>query len=402
VSETTTAGQLTGPGFRADPYPAYHELRRTQPVLAAPQYERTWVLSRFADCDVVLRDQRWSGVTGLRRILPDGSVAAPRYTRLGEARPLAFSDPPGHTRVRRLMASVFTPRAVESLRPSVQCLVDEILDRAAEQGGLEVVADLGEVVPVSVICEILGVPVADRHRFKPWSDAATRFFDGAIDDDVASEARAGYRSLVAYVDDLIADHRARPGDDLLSALIAAEEDGGRLTADELRVNAVGLIVAGHETTTNLIGNGMHALLRHPDQLQRWHDQPALTASAVEELLRYDPMVQFLTRVATQVSDVGGHRFRPGDHVILAIGAANRDPDRFPDPDRLDLARNDGSHLTFAYGLHHCLGAALARLEGQVTLGSLVRRFPAMRLTTTDVRYRDHVTLRGVAELRIAL
>jgi cytochrome P450 len=300
------------------------------------------------------------------------------------------------------MARVFTPRVVEALRPSVQRLVDEILEVAAQRGELDVIAELGEVVPVTVIGDILGVAVADRHRFKPWSEAATRFFDGAIDDDTATEARAAFRSLVAYIDDLIAQHRARPGDDLLSALVAAEEDGDRLTTDELRVNAVSLIVAGHETTTNLIGNGIYALLRHPDQLQRWHDDPSLTASAVEELLRYDPMAQFITRVATHETDLGGHLFHPGDHVILALGAANRDPDRFPDPDRLDLGRNDGSHLTFAHGLHHCLGAALARLGGQVTLGSLVHRFPHMRLTTADVRYRDHLTLRGVAELRIAV
>jgi len=223
-----------------------------------------------------------------------------------------------------------------------------------------------------------------------------------IDDDIAAQARAGFGSLLAYIDDLIEDHRAHPSDDLLSALIAAEEDGDQLSTDELRLNAVSLIVAGHETTTNLIGNGAYSLLCHPDQLAGWHADPSLTPSAVEELLRYDPMAQFINRVATHETEVGGHRFHPGDHVILAIGAANRDPERFPDPDRLDLGRNDGFHLTFAYGIHHCLGAALARLEGQVALGSLVRRFPQMQLVTTDVRYRDHLTMRGLTELRVAV
>jgi cytochrome P450 len=300
------------------------------------------------------------------------------------------------------MARIFTPRAVEHLRPRMQQLVDEILDAAAEQGELDVITDLGDIVPMVVICEILGVPMHDRHLFKPWSDAATRALDGIIGDDIAAQARTGFRSLVAYMDALIEDRRAHPSDDLLSALIAAEEDGDRLTTDELRVNAVGLIVAGHETTTNLIGNGTYALLRHPDQLARWHADPSLTASAVEELLRYDPMAQFVNRVAIHGTDVSGHHFDPGDHVILALGAANRDPGRFPDPDRLDLGRADGFHLTFAYGAHHCLGAALARLEGQVTLETLVRRFPHMRLLTTDVRYRDHLTMRGLTELRIAV
>jgi cytochrome P450 len=360
------------------------------------------MLSRFADCESVLRDQRWSAATGLRRILPDGSVAPPRLTNVGGTRPVGSTDHPEHTRVRRLMAKVFTPRAVESLRPGMQQLVDEILHAATERGELEVIADLADIVPMVVICEILGVPLADRHRFKPWSDAATRALDGVIDDQTAAQARAGFRSLLAYIDGLIEDHRVHPSDDLLSALIAAEEDGDRLTTDELRVNAVGLIVAGHETTTNLIGNGVSALLRHPDQLARWHADPSLTASAVEELLRYDPMAQFISRVATHETDVGGQRFHPGDHVILALGAANRDPERFPDPDRLDLGRDDGFHLTFAFGAHHCLGAALARLEGQVALGALVQRFPHMRLLTTDVRYRDHLTMRGLTELRIAV
>ena len=401
MSDATPPPGFASAAFRSDPYPTYHHARSTQPILKSSQYDRTWVLFGFADCEAVLRDQRWSGATGLRRIRPNGSLAPPRRTGVGGTRPLGFTDPPEHTRVRRLMTRVFTPRAVETLRPRVQQLVAEILDAGTAQGELDLITDLGDIVPIMVICEILGVPVADRDRFKPWSNAATRAFDGVIDDDTAAQARAGYHSLLAYIDDLIEDHRAHPGDDLLSALIAAEEDGDRLTTDELRVNAVTLIVAGHETTTNLIGNGANALLRHPDQLARWHADPSLDASAVEELLRYDPMAQFVSRVATHDTDIGGHHFRPGDHVILALGAANRDPARFPDPDRLDLSRDDGFHLTFAYGAHHCLGAALARLEGQVALGSLVRRFPQMHLLTTDAHYRDHLTLRGLTELRVA-
>jgi cytochrome P450 len=403
VSQSSGTSETPSPGFGSDPYPAYDLLRRTQPFFPVERFDRTWALSRFAHCEAVLRDTRWSSATALQHTRPGGS-AVPGSIRLGVegTRMLTFTHPPEHTRVRRLMAKVFTPRAIEALRPRVQRLVDGILDAAEEQGELDVMEDLARVVPVTVICEVLGVPVADRHRFTPWSVDATRSFDGFIDDETTDRARAGWRSLLAYLDGLIADHRARPGDDLLSALIAAEEAGDRLTTDELRVNAVGLLVAGYETTTNLIGNGVYALLCHRDQAERWHHDPSLTPSAVEELLRYDPMVQLVTRLATTDVEVGDHRFLAGDHVIVLIGAANRDPERFPDPDRLDLARADGGHLTFSHGMHHCLGAALARLEGQVVLGSLVRRFPDLRLVAPEVRYREHLVLRGLSALRVAV
>jgi cytochrome P450 len=379
-------------------------LREHQPVYTVPQFHRTRALSRFADCEAVLRDGRWSSATQLARLRTDAGPDDPPRAPIsvGGTRAIVFTHPPEHTRVRRLLTKVFTPRAVENLRPRVQHLVDGILDEAGERGGLDVIEDLADVVPITVICEVLGVPVADRHRFKPWSVDATRSFDGPADPAAAASARAGWLSLTTYMDELIADHRAHPGPDLLSELIAAEEEGDRLTTDELRVNAIGLLVAGHETTTNLIGNGTYALLCHGDQLQRWHDDPTLTASAVEELLRFDPMVQIISRVATADIEVAGQRFAPGDHVLLLLGAANRDPARFPDPDRLDLARNDGAHLSFGHGMHHCLGAALARLEGQVVIGSLVARFPGMRLLTPGVRYREHLVLRGLTELRVAV
>jgi pimeloyl-[acyl-carrier protein] synthase len=391
------------PTERPDPYELYRALRESQPVFPAPQYHRAYVLTRYADCEAVLRDRRWSSATQLRRQRPDGTIDMSLGTGgIAGTRTLNFTHAPEHTRVRQLMAKVFTPRAVEALGPRMQRLVDDILDAAAERGELDVIEDLAQVVPVTVICQILGVPVGDRDKFKPWSIAATRTFDGVIDTDTMSRARAGWKSLVSYMDQLIADHRAHPGDDLLSALITAEEQGDRLTTDELRVNAIGLLVAGYETTTNLIGNGTYALLCHPDQLERWHQDPSLTASAVEELLRYDAMVQLVSREATEGIDLAGQTFRAGDNVILALGAANRDPARFPDPDQLDLGRDNGPHLTFSQGMHHCLGAALARLEGQITIGTLVRRFPDMRLITPDVRYRDHLVMRGLTELRIAM
>jgi pimeloyl-[acyl-carrier protein] synthase len=385
-----------------DPYSVYHALRQSQPLYPAPQYDRTWVLTRFADCDAVLRSSRWSSATALERKRTDDTLPTRRPLGVDGARMLAFTHTPEHTRLRRLMAKAFTPRAIERLRPRIQHLVDDILDKAAHDGELDVIQDLATVVPVTVICEILGVPSGDRHKFKPWSVEATRSFDGFIDDATTDKASAGWKNLLTYMDELIADHRANPGDDLLSALVAAEAEGDHLTTNELRVNALGMLVAGYETSTNLLGNGIYALLCHPDQLKRWHDDPSLTVSAVEELLRFDPMVQLVVRVATADIEVGGRQLHTGDNVIVLIGAANRDPARFPDPDRLDLGRNDGPHLSFSQGMHYCLGAALARLEGQIAIGSLVARFPDLRMLTSDVRYREHLVLRGLTELRVAV
>jgi cytochrome P450 len=256
MTDTRPTDRFSTPPPRSDPYPAFHHLRETQPVLPASQYGRTFVLSRFADCEAVLRDPRWSAATELRRMWLDRTADADRGgLGIDVTRLLVFTHGPEHARVRKLMSKVFTPRAVEALRPRVQALVDDVLDAAAERGELDVMEDLACVVPVTVICEVLGVPVADRDRFRPWSDDATRTLDGPIDDEATAKARVGWKHLVAYIDDLIEDHRANPGPDLLSALIAAEEEGDRLTTDELRVNAIGLLIAGHETTTNLIGNG---------------------------------------------------------------------------------------------------------------------------------------------------
>jgi cytochrome P450 len=226
--------------------------------------------------------------------------------------------------------------------------------------------------------------------------------DGVLDEDTTMRGLMGSMQIIQYLNELIEDHRAHPRDDLLSALIAAEEEGDRLTEDELRTTALLLFVAGHETTMNLIGNGMHALLRHRDQFDRLHDDPSLTASAVDELLRFDGPVHVTMRIATEDLEVGGHPFKKHDQAITLISAANRDPARFPDPDTLDIGRHDSHHLAFSHGIHYCLGAALARLEGQVAIGSLVQRFPDMRIASDPVEYREHFVLRGLKELRVDL
>jgi cytochrome P450 len=370
------------PSHKSDPHPVYHQLRAAAPVLRNPEMGES-VLTRYDDCLAVLRDPRFSS-SPEHRIYPEGAEV-PDF-RIGMsggdgsgARVLLFLDPPDHTRLRKLVSKAFTPRTVERLRPHIAELVDGILDEAAERGELDVVADLGYTVPVTVICELMGVPVEDRHLFGEWSSDATRLFNG-----------------------LFEDRRKHPGDDLVSALLEVEEEGDRLTEGELRSMVVLLFIAGHETTMNLIGNGAYALLRHPDQLRRWQKDPSLTPSAIEELLRYDGPVHVTGRIPTEDIEVNGERFHKGEQLVCLLAAANRDPARFDDPDGLDIGRPDNLHLTFSQGIHYCLGAALARVEGQVALSSLVQRFSELELLTDPVDYREHFVLRGLRELRVAV
>ncbi len=392
---------FTAPEHRANPHPTYHWLRTNQPVLPSLVDDEGYILTRFADCEAVLRDPRWSS-NPTHRPMPEGEMDVRTSMSFMGSNVLLFIDPPDHTRLRKLVSKAFTPRTVEALRPRVQQIVDGLLDDAAERGGLDVVADLGYVVPVTVICEMLGVPVADRDMFGPWSSDASRLLDGGLDEETTMKGLMGAGCIINYLGELIEERRGDPRDDLLSALIAAEEEGDRLTEEELRINTLLLFVAGHETTMNLIGNGTYALLQNPDQLQLLHDDPSLAPSAVEELLRFDGPVHLTGRIATDDVEVNGHLFRQGEQVVTLVAAANRDPERFPDPDRLDIRRNDGAHLAFSYGIHYCLGAALARLEGQVTIGSLARRFPNMEIVTEPVEYREHVVLRGLRELRVSV
>lgn len=402
VGELSLIEALQSPEHRADPHPRYHRLRRDEPTLYIPEFDE-FVLTRYADCEAVLRDARFSSDPQHRRLefpLDEQDVRTQLSTT--DLNVLLFIDPPDHTRIRRLVTSAFTPRAVEGMRAHIREIVDEILDEAAERGELDVVADLGYLLPVRVICEMLDVPRGDVHLFREWSSAATRLLDGVIPADELTHAVGGAIQLIAYLDGLIDERRSHPGDDLLSGLIAAEEAGERLTEAELRSTTLLLFVAGHETTLNLIGNGTHALLRHPGELARLRDDPSLVAGAVEECLRWDGPVHLTGRIATEDLDVNGLRVERGQQVMALLAAANRDPDRFPDPDRFDIARPDNHHLTFSHGIHYCLGASLARAEGQIALGSLVQRFAELELLTEQPRYRDHFVLRGLDELRVSV
>lgn len=393
---------LRTPEHRADPHPLYHRMREQAPVLHVPEWDE-FILTRYADCEAVLRDARFSSNPKHRRLEVPVEMQDVR-TQMSEADTsvLLFLDPPDHTRIRGLVSRAFTPKRVEEMRSRVRTLVDEILDEGEAKGEFDVVLDLGYLVPVTVICQMLGVPERDRHLFHEWSSAATRLLDSVIPQDEMMQALGGAMSIVNYLNEVIEDRRARPGDDLLSALIQAEEEGDKLSESELRAITLLLFVAGHETTMNLIGNGAYALLQNRDQLRRLHDEPSLIGSAVEELLRFDGPVHLTGRTATDDIEVNGFTVERGMQVVTLLAAANRDPERYPQPDRLDLGRADNHHLTFSHGMHYCLGASLARVEGQEAIGALARRFPDMELITTEVRYRDHFVLRGIEELRVSV
>ena len=381
-----------------DPWPTYDRMRDEEPVWLNDLGE--WVMTRHRDCEAVLRDPRFSSNPSHRDPATGGDDLGPLLSE-ADAHVLLFMDPPDHTRVRGLVSKAFTPRTVERLRPRIQGLVDSILDDAAERGSLDVVADLGFELPVTVICELLGVPVADRAHFAGWSSDASRLLDGIMTEEELQRGMVAAMSFYNYFGMLFDERRAHPGDDLISALLAAEEAGDRLSPEELSSIVVLLFIAGHETTMNLIGNGTLALLRQPDQLVRWHQDPTLDVAAVEELLRFDPPAHITGRTATVDIEVGDRLFVKGTPVVTLVAAANRDPDRFHQPDRVDLGRADNHHLAFSQGMHYCLGAALARLEGQIALGSLARRFPDLELAAEPV-HREHFVLRGLRELQVSV
>jgi cytochrome P450 len=396
------APKLFGPQMLADPYPYYARLRSAAPVYWVDQFGG-WVLTRYADVTTVLRSPNASS----DRANKSPQQAGPEYQALNEVRAFSMlnADPPRHTRLRSLVNKAFTPKTVEELAPFIRAFVDKALDAALAQGRIELMADLAFPLPATVIAEMLGVPPEDRDRFKQWSDdtaAAAGNLPSNLPPEVLRKSVEGMRALQAYFRDIIARRRAEPRDDLISGLVKAQEEGDRLSDQELLANCVLLLNAGHETTTNLIGNGTYALLRHPEQMKRLRDDPSLLATAVEELLRYDSPVQYTNRILTADMDLSGKALRAGQMVLLLLAAANRDPEQFPDPDRLDVGRQNNKHVAFGLGSHFCLGAPLARLEGRLVFEALLRRAPNLRLEGPAPRYRQNFNLRGLESLHVSL
>ena len=385
------------PEFVADPYPFYHRLRTEDPVHHSPL--GFWVLTRYDDVVAALRDPR----------LAKEAIASFVAARFGAPVPamglsMLDRDPPDHTRLRGLVSKAFTPRVVEGLRPRIQQIVDSLIDRVTARGSMDLIEEFAYPIPVIVICEMLGVPVEDHERFKGWSLDIARGLDLlwlGPDSEVGRRSVSSRQALAEYFRGLIAQRRAAPRQDLLSGLIAAEEAGDKLNETELLATCILLLIAGHETTVNLIGNGTLALLRHRDQLERLRREPALIGTAVEELLRYDGPVQRTARIPSEDVTFGGRTIPRGEMVMPFIGAADRDPAQFRDPDGLDIGRADNRHIAFGWGIHFCLGAPLARIEGQIAIGTLAQRLPKLELATDWPEYRQSLTLRGLKALPVA-
>jgi cytochrome P450 len=389
------------PGVLADPYPHYADLRREAPVHRSPA--GFWVVARYRDGAEILADRsfamssprEWGNASTFK-------YEGPAFERVidGLSHMMLFKNPPDHTRLRGLVSKAFTPRAVEGLRERIREIVGELVSAVREAGHMDLIADLAYPLPAMVIAEMLGVPAEDRGRFRAWSRDLAPTIDPMILPDQLERASAAIDQFADYFTHLIAERRAEPCGDLLSAMIAAEEQGDRLSQSELVANAMLLLNAGHETTTNLIGNGTLALLRNPDAFDLLRREPERIPAAIEELLRYDSPVQMTGRRTRTERVVGGTKIEAGQEVVVLIGSANRDPERFADPEHLDVTRGDDEHLSFGGGSHYCLGANLARLEGAIAIGAIVSELPELRLAAPELEWRETLTLRGLKSLEV--
>lgn len=402
------AAALTDRSFVADPYPLLARLRTEAPIAWIEPWG-CWLMTRGDDIETTVRDtRRFSSADRVTQVIERMPAWQERLFALHEnfAVGMAQRDPPDHTRVRGLVSAAFTPRRVEALRPRIEELVDAAIERALPTGRMELIDDLAHPLPATVIAELAGFPVEDRERFRDWTTRINAFFfaSGVAVPEAGDSANAAIEEARAWIRPQLEARRAAPRDDLLSALATVEIDGERLTEAEVLSTAITLFLGGHDTTTGLIGNGMSALVRHPDQLTLLRERPELVAPAVEEMLRYDAPFQMNLRYVTEEVELRGRTLHRGDLVRQALGSANRDPERHPDPDAFRIDRPASRHLAFGLGPHFCLGAALARLQAQVAVERLIQRLPGLRLDpdadpTPDLR--GDVTNRVLRSLRLA-
>ena len=371
----------TSASIRDNPYDTYDRLREKDPIHRM-RLINGFVLTRYDDVDTVLRDHR-------RFSKNDGVV--------DEYRSMLHHDPPDHTRLRSLVSKAFTPRSVRELHPKVQRIVDELLADLDGKDRFDLIDAFAYPLPVTVIAEMLGVPPQDMDRFNDWSNDISLTIEPTLNDEQMRRVQHATDEFYAYFESIIELRRSHPQDDMVTALLNAEDEGDKLTHEELLGTLVLLLVAGNETTRNLIGNGMRALLKNPEQLQRLRDNPDMLDSAIDELLRYDSPVQLDGRLVHDDVEIAGQPIRAGQRVLCAIGAANRDPAAFSQPDKLDIGRSEKSHIAFGRGIHHCLGAPLALLEARAAFSAILDRFSDIELVAEPV-YREQVVLRGLEEL----
>src|ERR1700730_3874555 len=398
-SPTLSLYQLLDPEVLANPYPLYQRLRREAPVYWDP-YVHAWVVTRYADVITVLHHfsanrtptPEQLAAIGLAELAPVAQVMVKQ---------MLFMDAPDHTRLRGLASTAFTPARVEALRSHIREILDDLLEPLLAAGCMDVIADLAAPLPAIVTAEMMGVPTADAEQLKEWSaDFAEVLGNFQQNPDRVSRTLKCVEEMTSYFREAIQSQREQPRDGLISALLAAEVDGDRLTEEEIIANCIVTMVGGQETTTNLIGNGVLTLLRHPHELERLRNDPTLLQSAVEELLRYESPSQHTARICPENTQLGGQKIRKGQAVIAVMGAGNRDPERFPDPDRLDLARTDNRPLAFCGASHFCFGAPLARLEGQLAFQAIVSRMSNLALEPGPLVWRDNLGLRGFPSLPV--
>jgi cytochrome P450 len=389
-------------GNVADPFPLYAWLREHDPVHWSESLNG-WVVTRYADVLEVFNQPLTFSSDRFRKIGERYASSRPAVQAVGEvlAEWLVFRDPPDHTRLRGLLQASFTPRELARSRDRIQATIDGLLDAVAGRGEMDFIGDFAVPLPATVIALLIGAPTADIDAIKTWSNQLAAYLGGAVDErDNFAEARTGLSALVDYFRDLLRERERSPRQDLMSLMLAAEHEGDRLTRDEVVANCVLLLFAGHETTTNLLGNGLFHLLRHPDQQRALASEPALTSGAVEEFLRYDGPVPATIKVATEDIEWYGRSIRRGDMVVPMLSAANRDPAQFADPDRLDIRRDPQRNLAFGYGIHFCLGAWLARLEAQLAFDTVLARLPELTPLPVVPRWRPTIFLRGLEALPI--
>lgn len=393
------------PEFQANPYPYYEMLRGNAPLFYWSQWNM-WFVTRYEDCAALLKDNRFGH--DILEVMTREELGLPpeppeeyhAYTEMVRGWML-FRDPPTHTRLRSLVHKAFTPRMIERLRERIQVITDRLLDEVQNSGKMDLIADLAMPLPVTVIAEMLGVPPGDQEHFQRWSRDLGGTLELTDSPEVYERGTKATIEFSAFLRQLANERRANPQEDLMSALVAVEEQGDKLTEAELISTCILLLFAGHETTVNLIGNGVLALLRNPEQLEKLRAQPELIGAAIEEFLRYDSPVQMTSRVALENVEYQGQHFYKGQQVSFMLGAANRDPETFAQADHLDVTRGNNHHLAFSNGIHYCLGAPLARLEGQIAVNTLLKRMPNLRLEDSTPPYRDTWVLRGLRELRVS-
>ncbi len=388
---------FANPAFRADPYPGYRFLREAAPVWQLPTGQ--WVVSTHAGCTALLRDNRF-GHHDEQRLSPE-ALAEPAVASLSHM--MLLKDPPEHTRLRGLVSKAFTARRMEALRPRIEQIVDALIDAVIDDGSMDFIRDFAHKLPVTVICDMLGIPEQDREPFLRESTVRGRILDPVpMSREELDQANEGVLNTQKYFTSLFAYRRANPGDDLTTALLQARENDDALTDAEALANISLLFGAGHETTTNLLGNGILALHRNPAELARLQTNAAMIPNGVEELLRYDSPVQLTGRHAHEAAEVLGHPIAAGEQVIALLGAANRDPAAYEgDPDMLDVGRPGVRAISFGGGIHHCLGAQLARIEGEIAFRRLFERLPGLRVTDVDnVEWKPTITLRGLVSLPV--